>query len=329
MLNLDYGHWKSLKDVDINNYIGFTYILKLSNGKKYIGAKKIWKVIKSPPSTYKRLPKNGFIESDWKTYSSSSKFVAEYINDGVTIDEYLIIGWYPSWGKTLMAEMELQLTNDVLRDPSWLNKQIGGRFNPACFDDFTEDDIARWMSYDKPNAHVSYPVMYKIGHKTKYVGPEKVDQYLKDGWQFGRSKDEKIVIVYSVSKYELYDNELEKNITVENQNKFALDNGLSSPHLSRLLRGEMDFVGKYSLLPEYRRKMHRYKDVETGKLFLTQVDLVEHFGLKRGSHNKLVKSGRVVELDVESREKYMERLKGINFIERVKYIDENKASERN
>ncbi|UQJ95442.1 hypothetical protein ALHIDCOG_00054 [Klebsiella phage CPRSB] len=36
----DYGHWKTLREVDINNYIGFVYVITFENGKNTWGLKR-------------------------------------------------------------------------------------------------------------------------------------------------------------------------------------------------------------------------------------------------------------------------------------------------
>lgn len=323
MLNKDFGHWTVLKEVDINEYIGFVYVVKFENGKKYIGAKKIWKRIKTPPSSFKRGPRLGFEESDWKTYTTSSKLVNALIEENINVEEFVIVGWYKSWGKTLMAEMEMQLANDVLIDDAWLNKQIGGHFNPSCFDDLTQDDISKWMNFEKGNAHVNYPMMYKLGNKTKYVHPNDVEKYTNAGWQMGRSPDEKANTIHIVSKYKIWDCENKLEINIENQNKFARDNNLDSPHMTRLLKGELDFIGngRYSLLPSIRRQFYKYKEVGSNLYFITDSEVVSHYGLKRNGHVKLLRDKIIEPLIVESKKDYIERLKNIDIIEYVRHVN--------
>lgn len=315
----DFGHWAVFEETDIKNHIGFVYVITFEDGKKYVGAKKIWKRIKAAPCTFKRGPKKGFEESDWKTYTSSSNELNAMIEKGISPKEYLIVGWYPTWGKTLMAEMEMQLANDVLRDPMWLNKQIGGHFNPNCFDDLTEDDIARWMEFDKGNEHVSWPMMYKIGQKTKYVKPDEVGEYIKSGWQFGRSKTEKHSVTYNCSKFTIWDYQENKAVEVLNQNEFARNNDLSSNHLTRLLQGTLDLIkDRWGLPPDIARQRYKFQDVSSGTKFLSNSELEEFYGMTRGQANKAVKDGRAVKLVVESKEDHIKKLGSIELIKTEK-----------
>ncbi|UYD59628.1 hypothetical protein JNMOADIG_00099 [Aeromonas phage avDM5] len=325
----DYGHWSVLKEVDTREYLGFVYVITFEDGKKYIGAKKLWKRIKAAPATFKRGPKNGFEESDWKSYTSSSNELNRLISAGINPCEYLIVGWYPTWGKTLMAEMEMQLANDVLRDPKWLNRQIGGQFNPNCFDDLTSDDIARYLAFEKGNEHTSWQTMYKIGQKTKYVHPDDVERHIENGWQIGRSIAEKNSSVYVCSKYTLWDYCENKEVVVVNQSKFAKDNGIQASHLSKVLSGDMDLAGKrYGLPAPIARQRFKYRVVETGDLILSDKDIESYFNVPRGSKNRLIKEGKLEKLTVESQQEYKERLATIDLIcktriEKVSIIKEN------
>lgn len=315
----DFGHWSVFKEVDINDYIGFVYVITFENGKKYIGAKKIWKRIKTAPSTFKRGPKRGFEESDWKNYTSSSNELNSILESGTPAKEYIIVGWYPTWGKTLMAEMEMQLANDVLKDPTWLNKQIGGHFNPNCFDDLTEEDIKRWADWEKGNEHVSWPVMYKIGQKTKYVNPINVQQYLDNGWDFGRSKSEKLSIMSSVVKYKIWDYLEHKEVEVINSAEFARKNNISASHLTHLLKGNLDLIkDRWGLSPEISRQRYKFSLADDSAKFLTNGEAESYFSLPRGSLNKLIKEGKVKRLKVETKAEHIKKLSALNLIETVK-----------
>lgn len=158
-----FGHWKVLNTpqmkreggiVDLSKYIGFVYVISFSDGTKYIGAKKIWKRITRPPNTFKRGPNKGFEQSDWRSYTSSSSVVNERIENGVLPTEYLIVGFYDTWGKTLYAEATLQIKVNIFEPMDgkyvWLNFQIEGMFTKSCWDltipenvDYYYDHITR------------------------------------------------------------------------------------------------------------------------------------------------------------------------------------------
>ena len=323
-MNQDYGHWSVFEETNIKNHIGFVYVITFENGKKYVGAKKIWKRIKAAPSTFKRGPKKGFEESDWKTYTSSSNELNSMIEKGINPKEYLIVGWYPTWGKTLMAEMEMQLANDVLRDPMWLNKQIGGHFNPNCFDDLTEDDLARWMNFEKGNEHTNWPMMYKIGQKTKYVKPEDVQSYLDLGWQFGRSKEEKISSKKRVSKFKIWDDVNSVEVEVTNQAEFARVNAISSSHITNLLNGKLDIIQeRWTLHPSIRRQRWKFQHVKSCKKFVSNSEVEEFFNTPRGSCSKYIKSGEIVKLVIEDKKDYISKLSSLSLVESVVIEDVN------
>lgn len=131
----DFGHWSILEtedtkeEIDLAKYIGFVYVMSFDNGTKYIGAKKIWKRIKNPPNTFKRGPQKGFEQSDWRTYQSSSNEVNYMIENGHKPVQYLIVGFYETWGMALMAEAFLQFNVNIFMNRDiWLNGQIDGKF---------------------------------------------------------------------------------------------------------------------------------------------------------------------------------------------------------
>ena len=151
----DYGNWSVFETVDLNDVLGFTYIIEFDNGKKYIGAKKIWKRIKQSPSEFKRGPKRGFEQSDWRTYLSSSSDVTNELMNGAKIQNQIITGWFKNWGMTLYAEAVQQISNRVLsKNTIWLNKQIEGHFVPGCDDPSVYVSVRRISDYLKGSSDV-------------------------------------------------------------------------------------------------------------------------------------------------------------------------------
>lgn len=57
---------------------GFVYLItNLETGKKYIGKKFCWRVIKRPPLKGKKRKRHEKVESDWKDYFGSSEKLQE------------------------------------------------------------------------------------------------------------------------------------------------------------------------------------------------------------------------------------------------------------
>lgn len=68
------------KDFDINDYFGFVYeIIEIGTHKSYIGIKQFWSKRTLKPLKGKKNKRHTIVESDWKTYNSSSKIMQEKI----------------------------------------------------------------------------------------------------------------------------------------------------------------------------------------------------------------------------------------------------------
>lgn len=119
---IDLGHWTLYKetklpeDFEENPPLGFVYLIKRkSDGKFYIGQKKILKVEKRPPLKRKVRKRKIVKQSDWKTYCGSSNELKEDIaklgEDAYTFEivEFCDSKWMMSY-----EELRLQMINDVL-----------------------------------------------------------------------------------------------------------------------------------------------------------------------------------------------------------------------
>ena len=70
---VDLGHWEGVLEENADLPYGFIYkITNLTNDKKYIGKKQCQSIRKRPPLKGKKNKRHEKIETDWKTYTSSS-----------------------------------------------------------------------------------------------------------------------------------------------------------------------------------------------------------------------------------------------------------------
>ena len=127
---MDLGHWqlKSQLEWD-NNAFGFIYLItNLTNNKKYIGCKMLQKVIKRKPLKGKKNKRHETIESDWKTYTSSSNELNKDIESlGKENFKFEIIDFAYSKSHLKYLEAKYQFDNDVLLSESWYNGIINLR----------------------------------------------------------------------------------------------------------------------------------------------------------------------------------------------------------
>jgi len=111
------GHWiYNGPDFEISEYEGFCYLItNILSGRKYIGKKSFWSrtTKKIVGKRNKRVTK----ESNWKTYTSSSKIINEEIGSGETFT-YEIISLHTSKGALAYAEVDNLVRRDALRSRS-------------------------------------------------------------------------------------------------------------------------------------------------------------------------------------------------------------------
>lgn len=118
--------WIFDNSIDLNEYIGFVYIITNTlTGQAYIGKKQVW--------TYKKSKRDK--ESNWKRYWSSSDYVKADVKllgeDKFTRE---VLYWCKTRGELAMKEVEEQFKRDVLTaklpngDPAFYNRNIMNRF---------------------------------------------------------------------------------------------------------------------------------------------------------------------------------------------------------
>ena len=105
------------EDMLDGNYVGFVYLFHFpDSGEVYFGSKQIYKRIKD----VKKL-KGDEVENGWRDYTSSSKTVNRYINDGERYTKTIL--WaFPTMKETLLVESML-IMHHIL-DDNCLNKAV-------------------------------------------------------------------------------------------------------------------------------------------------------------------------------------------------------------
>jgi len=127
---MDTGHWLINEGVYIHdNMFGFIYeITNKVNGKKYIGKKQCVRKIRRKPLKGKTRNRIDQKESDWKTYTSSSKELNEDIQKyGKDNFEFKILKICGSKWELGYEEIKEQISRDVLRRDDYYNGIINVR----------------------------------------------------------------------------------------------------------------------------------------------------------------------------------------------------------
>ncbi len=124
----DLGHWQGLLTEDVIPY-GFIYeITNLTNKRKYIGKKQCQSVRKRPPLKGKKNKRHQIVETDWRTYTSSSnelnKDIVELGKDKFKFE--ILISCDSKW-ELSYNEMKLQVEREVLLKDEYYNGIINVR----------------------------------------------------------------------------------------------------------------------------------------------------------------------------------------------------------
>jgi hypothetical protein len=127
---LDLGHWKLREGVSIvDNPYGFVYeITNTHTNKKYIGKKQILTKRKRPPLKGKKNKRIEIVETDWKSYTSSSNELNKDIQDlGITKFKFEIIRFCENKSQLAYFEAKEQFDKDALLREDYYNGIINLR----------------------------------------------------------------------------------------------------------------------------------------------------------------------------------------------------------
>ena len=130
---VDLGHWEGVLEENTDLPYGFIYkITNLTNDKKYIGKKQCQSIRKRPPLKGKKNKRHERIETDWKTYTSSSNELNKDLETlGKDNFKFEILRWCDSKWELSYYEARLQFKEEVLLRNDYyngiINVRIGGR----------------------------------------------------------------------------------------------------------------------------------------------------------------------------------------------------------
>lgn len=114
---------KQINEIELEDYIGFVYIItRLDNNKKYIG-KKLLKFKRTKKLKGKK--KKFLIDSDWQTYWGSNKVLLQELSEfGESLFKREIVKLCRTRGECNYHEAKLQFENNVLENDMWYNDWI-------------------------------------------------------------------------------------------------------------------------------------------------------------------------------------------------------------
>ena len=130
---LDLGHWTSTCP-EIESPIGFIYlIVNHSKQQAYIGQKSTFRKVTKPPLKGKKKKRRSLVDSDWRTYCSSSKRLQEDIAAEESRLSYHILYWCSSKSELNYVETKLQFDVEVISDDRWYNGMVNIRQGKTVF----------------------------------------------------------------------------------------------------------------------------------------------------------------------------------------------------
>ena len=131
---MDLGHWNTKLTINEATLpYGFIYVITNSvNGKRYIGKKQMKSVKKLKPLKGRKNKRHFDIETDWKTYTSSSNElnadIEKYGKDKFTFE---IVWLCESKFELAYYEAKMQFEHDVLLREGFYNGIINCRIGRA------------------------------------------------------------------------------------------------------------------------------------------------------------------------------------------------------
>ena len=124
---------------DIEENVGFVYLITDTSGKKYVGKKLFKSKRKAPPLKGKTRRRTIIKESDWKTYYGSSDEVRELVESG-TMFTREILHLCKTKGELSYMELKVQIERKVLLRSDYYNGIIQVKIHASHVRNLKEDD---------------------------------------------------------------------------------------------------------------------------------------------------------------------------------------------
>jgi hypothetical protein len=123
---------------------GFVYVITdTETGERYIGQKHTKKTKTLPITKTRKRRKKSLVESDWRSYYSSSSIIQQAISEGLS-DRYTreILRFGYSKGDLSYLEMLEQIKCNVLIDPKYLNGIINVRIHQKHLSEKLKEELS-------------------------------------------------------------------------------------------------------------------------------------------------------------------------------------------
>jgi len=123
---IDYGHWIA-PAFDPFEYFGFVYtITNTETGRTYIGQKQLHFKVKKPPLKGRKNKRHSTKESDWRTYTGSSKSLNLDIDSiGKSKFKFEIIELHDSRWELSYGEYSKIINEHAIPSRSYYNEFLG------------------------------------------------------------------------------------------------------------------------------------------------------------------------------------------------------------
>lgn len=129
---MDYGHWKG-KKFKPEDFFGFVYTIKnKKDGRVYIGQKMLHRTIKRPPLKGKKNKRHSKADSDWRTYTGSSKELnADIEKLGKDNFEFKIVQLCETRWELSYTEYKKIIREDAIPNRNYYNGFLGKIGRPS------------------------------------------------------------------------------------------------------------------------------------------------------------------------------------------------------